>query len=153
MSTTGNAGFDNVTSSRSIAIGYHAEVANDRLSYRIIGIAIDVHQHLGPDFAEAQYHDAFVHGLEEEGLTVESEKEVAVTYRQCQVGSRFIDLLVDDEVVIELKAVHCLNDDHFRQLGTNVRLLGRRRGLLINFGRSKIEVRRFANDHAVDGDE
>ena len=127
---------------------FHSEVAEDRLTGRIIGIAINVHKTLGSQHPEKLYQEALAHGLERDGLTVEREKEITVVYQGREFGSRYADLFVENEVVVEIKAVQRVIDEHFHQLGTNVQLLEKRRGLLINFGTSRIEVRRFANDRA-----
>ena len=126
-------------------MGYHKEVADDELTHQIIGVAIDVHTTLGSQHSEQLYQEAFIHGLEDEGLEVEREKEIPVVYRGRKLDSRYADLLVEDEVVVEIKAVKRTTVEHFNQLGTNVKLLHKTRGLLINFGESTINVRRFAN--------
>ena len=123
----------------------HREVAEDKLTGRIIGAAIEIHSTLGPDHPEHLYREALAHGLREQDLKVEAEREIAVIYAGKQFGSRYADLVVQDDVVVELKAVRRVTDEHFYQLGTNVRLLELRCGLLINFGQLRIDVRRYAN--------
>jgi len=130
-------------------MSFQREVMNDELTRDIIGVAIDVHKTLGSQHSEKLYQNAFAHGLEEEGFDIEQETEVPVIYRGRKLDSRFADLLVDDEVVVEVKAVRSLTDEHFTQLGTNVRLLEKTRGLLINFGATTVKVRRFANDRVA----
>ena len=134
-------------------MGYHREVAEDKLTEKIIGIAIDVHRSMGSDQAEQTYQEALTYGLRKAGLEVESEKEVPVTYEGKEFGHRYVDLFVENEVVVELKVVRRATDKHFRQLSTNVRLLEKRRGLLINFGARRVEVRRYANDHLAGAED
>ena len=135
---------------RRFIIAHHQEVTNDRLSYLIIKIAFDVQNRLGPNMKEHTYREALCFGLNKAGLKAESEVEVPVTYRGKKFGARYIDLLVEDEVVVELKAVKQLTDRHFHQLGTNTKLLEKQRGLLLNFGEARVKIRRFANSRGPD---
>ena len=131
-------------------MSYHSDVANDELTHSIIGVAIDIHSTLGLGHSEEAYHNALCIGLEDEELAVESEVEVPLRYKGEDMGLRYADLVIDDEVVVEIKVKRHLTDKHFRQLGTYVEFLEKSRGLLLNFGRPTLDIRRYANDQHVD---
>jgi GxxExxY protein len=100
----------------------------------IIGAAIEVHKALGPGLLESTYRVCLRHELEQMGLRVASEVAVPVSYKgvELECGYR-LDLLVEGEVVVELKSVEELLPVHQAQLITYLRLSGHRVGLLINF--------------------
>jgi GxxExxY protein len=106
----------------------------DALTEQIIGAAIDVHRELGPGLLESTYDVALAFELVERHLAFERQKELPVVYRgrRLECGYR-IDFLVEDLIVIELKAVDRLERVHTAQVITYLRLSGRQVGLLINF--------------------
>ena len=124
-------------------MAYQQEVASDELTYAIIGVAIDVHKALGSHQPEHFYQRAMLQGLRKRGFEVVEEKEVDVTYEGVVLGPGYVDLVVEEEVVIELKVVKRLSEAQFFQLGRNVQLAGASRGLLINFGEHRLNVQRW----------
>jgi GxxExxY protein len=124
---------------------YQEEVANDELTYQILGIAYEVHNVLGPDLPEETYRDVMCDALKEEGLECETEMEIPVSFNGRVVAKRYADIVVAGEVVLELKAVKRLTDDHITQVGTNVRAAGLRRGLVLNFGGARVQKARYVN--------
>ena len=106
----------------------------DGLSGRIIGAAIEVHRHLGPGLLESAYEACFAHELTERGMRVARQVTLPVLYKGVSVECGYrIDLVVDDLVLCELKAVERLMDVHLAQVLTYLKLSGIRLGLLINF--------------------
>lgn len=106
----------------------------DKITEAIIGAAIAVHKELGPGLLESAYEACLAYELSEQGLAVERQKGLAVRYRDVLVDcGYFIDLFVEGQVVVELKAVDELHPIHKAQLLTYLRLSGRKVGLLINF--------------------
>ena len=104
------------------------------LSQRVIGAAIEVHRELGPGLLESAYRSCMAQELLEMGLGVEVEVPVALQYRGRKIEAGYrLDLLVEGELVVELKAVRALEPLHVAQVLTYLRLSGRRVGLLINF--------------------
>ena len=126
-------------------MAFRKEVAKDSLTYDIIGCAIEVHKELGPHQPEHIYQDGLLVVLEDEGFDVEKEHEIEITIRGKKIGSGFVDLFVEGEVALELKAVKKTTEDHFNQLGRNVRAANATRGLLLNFGQSTLSTRRWIN--------
>ncbi len=105
----------------------------DPLTEAIIGAAIAVHRALGPGLLESAYEACFAYELEWRGLRVERQKALPVTYRGVQIDCGYrIDLLVENEVIVELKASQ-LQPIHDAQLLSYLKLSGRSVGLLINF--------------------
>jgi len=83
--------------------------------------------------------------LQEKGLTIEREHPLAVSFRGQNVGQFFADILVEDKIILELKAVSALTDAHKAQVINYLKATGIEVGLLINFGNPKLEYRRFDN--------
>src|SRR5574337_2180626 len=111
------------------------------LTERIIGCAYAVHNALGPGFLEKVYENALRIELEEAGLAVAQQQPISVRYRERVVGDFFADLLVENRVLIELKAVLNLTKEHEVQLVNYLTATGIDDGLLINFGPS-VEIKR-----------
>lgn len=106
----------------------------EQLTEKIIGAAIEVHKELGPGLLESAYEAALAHELFLRKIGYQRQKEMSVRYKGIliEVGYR-IDLMVEDEVVVELKAVEKMNPIFEAQLITYLRLSEKRVGLLINF--------------------
>lgn len=107
---------------------------NEILTEKIIGAAIEVHRVLGPGLMESAYEAALAHEFSSRGINFRRQLEMPVHYKGelIDVGYR-IDMLVEDQVIVELKAVTELHSIFDAQLITYLRLSGRRVGLLINF--------------------
>jgi GxxExxY protein len=104
------------------------------LSDRIIRCAIEVHRCLGPGLLESAYSQCFAHELTVAGISFEREKAVALTYKDVRIECGFrLDILVENCMIIELKAVDRLLPIHRSQLLTYLRISKIRVGLLINF--------------------
>lgn len=103
------------------------------LSYEIIGAAIEVHRALGAGLLESIYEDALCIELDDRHIPYERQKDIRITYKGRQIGIHRLDLLVDDLVVVELKAVQRLESVHTAQVMTYLKITNRRLGLLINF--------------------
>jgi GxxExxY protein len=106
----------------------------NRLTERIIGAAMRVHTALGPGLLESAYEACLAYELTEAGLKVERQRKLPITYRELRLEEGYrIDLLVENLVVVELKAVEQLRDVHEAQLLSYLRLSSCEVGLLINF--------------------
>jgi len=100
----------------------------------IIGRAIEVHRALGPGLLESAYEECLVYELRQSGLVVERQKAVAVIYKEITLDSAYrIDILVNQQVIIELKSVDVINPVHEAQILTYMKLANIDLGLLINF--------------------
>jgi GxxExxY protein len=122
----------------------HADVAGvDRLSGIVIGCAFRVMNGLGAGFAEKVYENALAHELRKADLTVLQQQAVAVHYDGIVIGEYVTDLLVDDTIVVELKAVRALDKAHMAQCINYLTATGLHLCLLLNFGKSRVEVQRI----------
>jgi len=118
------------------------EFRTDVLTKSIIGGIIRVHQTLGPGFLESIYRNALVLELARSGLKTEVEKEVTILYAGAEVGRHRLDVLIEGQVILELKAVQELNLTHYAQLRSYLKATGLRTGLLVNFFKSQADYRR-----------
>ncbi len=106
----------------------------DQMSRRIIGAAIEVHRHLGPGLLESAYQSCLAFELKQRGLRVEEQKPLPVTYKDVKLDSGYrLDLVVEDEVIVEVKAIEKLLPIHDAQLLSYLRLAHKKVGLLLNF--------------------
>jgi len=112
------------------------------ITEKIIGAAYAVHNSLGKGLSEKTYENAHVHKLQQFGLKVEQQKTLPVYFEDKKVGEQVIDLVVDEKIIVETKAVKHLVKDHETQLLGYLRNTKLQVGLLINFG-SSVEVKRL----------
>jgi GxxExxY protein len=117
---------------RGFRIG-ELETPKDPLTEKIIAAAIEGHRHLGPGLLESIYENSLCRELGLRGIRHERQVRVPVTYKEESIGEHRIDLLVEDQVVIEIKSVDRLDPVFDAQLLSYLRLTGKRVGLLINF--------------------
>lgn len=109
-------------------------LVDEELTSQVIGAAIEVHRHIGPGLLESAYRACLLQELQSQGLNVEQEVAVPVQYKGVQLDCGYrLDLLVANRLVVELKAVECLEPIHTAQVMSYLRLAGYRLGLLLNF--------------------
>ncbi len=121
------------------------ELKLKELTGKIIECAIIVHKKLGPGFLESIYQSALPIELEKQGLKVETQKEIRIFYDGKEVGSHRLDLIINEEVIVELKAVKEFNDSHLAQLRSYLKATGLKVGLLLNFAKATLEIKRVVN--------
>ena len=114
----------------------------EEITHKIIGAAYQVYNTLGFGFLESVYRKALIIELTKRKLKVEEEIPLEVNYENQVVGKFYVDIFVEDEIVVELKSVQNLNREHEVQLVNYLNGLRKEIGLLINFGPSGVEVRR-----------
>jgi len=127
----------------------------DRLTEVIIGTAYAVSNELGHGFAEVVYKKAFVEELRSRDIPARCEVPFAVSYKGVEVGTYYADLVVNDLVIVELKAVEAVVDAHVKQVLNYLRASRLDVGLIFNFGTPKLAFRRvlspmFSGRSAVD---
>jgi len=116
---------------------------DDELTYKIIGCAMKVHNTLGNGFQEVIYQRCLAIEMEKQGLNFVREREMPIYYEGIEVGTRRVDFLVEDEVMVELKALVELEDVHLAQGLNYLAAYNLDKGLLINFGGRSLEVKRL----------
>jgi GxxExxY protein len=119
----------------------------EELSGRIIEAAIAVHRELGPGFLESIYESALKTALRHRGIVYESQKEVAVLFEGEEAGVHRLDLMVEGQIVVELKAVKALEDLHFAQVRSYLKATGAHVGLLMNFNVPTLVVKRVVREY------
>jgi GxxExxY protein len=115
------------------------------LTDKIIGAAIEVHRQLGPGFIESIYEKALAVELQKRDLRFEEQREITVAYDGIEMGKHRLDLFVEDTIVVELKSAKSLEEVHFAVVRSYLKAAERRHGLLLNFAKPTLEVRRVIN--------
>jgi GxxExxY protein len=128
---------------RTLFLKTMKEEINDDLTYRIIGCAMKVHAVLGNGFQEVIYQRALAIEMANQGLSFQRELEMPLFYDGQSIGSRRVDFLVEQKVMVELKALIKMEDVHLAQ-GLNYLVAYKvDLGLLLNFGAQSLEVKRL----------
>lgn len=117
----------------------------DQITYKINGCAMKVHRTLGNGFQEVIYQRCLAIELERAGLDFDREKEYDIYYDGIQVGTRRADFVVEDTVIVELKALVNLEDVHLAQAKNYVVAYDKPIGLLINFGARSLQFKKVFN--------
>ena len=125
------------------------KIVENEISQLIIGCAIKVHTALGPGLLESAYEECLYYELVKEGLKVEKQKALPLIYEEIklEVGYR-LDLIVENKVIVEIKACEGLNDVHLAQVLTYLKLSDVKLGLLINFNVTRVKdgIKRVVNN-------
>jgi GxxExxY protein len=117
----------------------------NELTGKIIKCAMNVHNGLGNGFQEIIYQKALAIELKDAGIPFKREVEMDIYYRNQYIGKRRADFLVEDNIIIELKAVSELNDLHMNQTINYLEAYKLEVGLLINFGENRLKFKRYLN--------
>ena len=112
------------------------------LAGKVIGAAMEVHRCLGPGFVESVYEKALVIELQASILTVERQKPLQVKYKDQSVGGFIADLIIEQEVIVELKSVQCIRPIHEVQLVNYLTATGIDEGVLFNFGTGSLQFKK-----------
>jgi GxxExxY protein len=125
----------------------------DAITEQIIGAAIEVHRHLGPGLLESAYEQCLCFELSQLGLQFARQVDLPVSYKGVKLDCGYrLDLVVEGEVIVELKAVEELAPVHSAQLLTYLKLSGKKVGLLMNFNEPVLRrgLKRLVNDFSVE---
>lgn len=117
--------------------------SREDLTRSVIGCAFSVSNELGSGFLESVYEKALMVALNAQGIAVRAQAPINVYFREEVVGVFYADLLVEDELIVELKAVKALAAEHQAQVINYLQATGIEVGLLLNFGRPRLEYRRL----------
>lgn len=118
----------------------------EQLTQKVIGCAITVHKTLGPGFIESIYEKALILELRQSGFFVQTQEECNVYYLNEKVGTHRYDLLVEKELLIELKAVSSLHDIDFSRTRSYLKALQLRHALLLNFNSMPLTIKRVISN-------
>ena len=123
-------------------------MTENQISYQIRGAIFDVYNELGPGLLESVYEEAMVFELKRRGLSIQRQLEVPILYKGEKLSTDLrLDLLVEDSIIVELKSVSDLQDVHYKQLLTYLKLTKKKLGILVNFNTDDIQydIKRVAN--------
>lgn len=112
------------------------------LTGKVIGAAMEVHRHLGNGFQEVVYQRALAFELELQGVYFEREKEMSLTYKVHDIGTRRVDFFIEEKIMLEIKAVIQPEDVHLAQAINYLEAYNMEIGLLINFGSPSLQFKR-----------
>jgi GxxExxY protein len=119
------------------------EIVYQKLSYHLVGIFNEVHNQLGPGFPENYYENALIEELNNHGISFEQQKVINVQYKGKIIGVFRLDLVVDNSIIIELKAVSEITDLFKKQLRSYLKAADLCLGILVNFGKSRVKFFRI----------
>jgi len=147
---SGGNGGEAMCVNRRVEKGREGTVASEeelnQITERVIGCAYTVSNGLGAGFLEKVYENALAHELRKNGLTVTQQHPVQVFYDGVAVGEFVADLLVENEVLVELKTVKAFDDVHLAQCLNYLKATGKSLCLLLNFGTPRVQVKRVVRD-------
>jgi GxxExxY protein len=115
----------------------------EELTSKILEACFEVSNELGAGFLESVYQNALTLALQQKGFRVESQKPIGVKFRGESVGQFYADMFIDEKVIVELKAVSILLPEHQAQVINYLKASGIEVGLLVNFGKPRLEYRRL----------
>ncbi|RLD59984.1 MAG: GxxExxY protein [Bacteroidetes bacterium] len=118
---------------------------HEDLTHKIIGCAMKVHSALGNGFQEVIYQRALVIEFEKQGLSYQREMEMSIFYEGIDIGTRRVDFFVEDNIMVEIKALIQLEDVHLAQAMNYCQAYNLPIGLLINFGSKSLQFKRVYN--------
>ena len=121
------------------------EIVEKELSYKVVQAAYEVFNGLGPGFLEKIYQEAMVLVLRKNGHKVEVQKSVPITFLGKQIGVHVLDIIVDERIILELKAVSEIAPIHKQQALSYLKATGLPLALVVNFGSHRLQVTRVVN--------
>ena len=121
------------------------ELELKELTGKIIAASIEVHKKLGPGFLESIYQAALPIELKNRGLTVEEQKSIRIIYDGKEIGLHRLDLVIEGQVLVEIKAVSAFDDSHMAQVLSYLKATKLKVGLLINFAKGTLKIKRIVN--------
>jgi len=123
----------------------HGEFLYGDLTNKIIELAIKIHKKLGPGFVEKIYEKALSLELKKADIKFVAQKVIKVEFEGVLLGDQRVDFMVEDKVIIELKTVSELNNTHQAQMISYLKTANKKVGLLLNFARPQLEIKRIMN--------
>jgi GxxExxY protein len=124
-------------------------MTEDEISHIVIGIAIELHKHLGPGLLESAYENSLAYDLRASGLFVEQQVPLPLVYKEVKMDCGYrIDIRVERKVIVEIKSIEALAPVHFAQVLTYLKLSECKLGLLINFNTARVKdgIHRIVNN-------
>ena len=126
------------------------ELRHPEITDVIIAAAIAVHRELGPGFLESIYEQALAVEFALRGIAFVRQKPIPLFYRDHQIGEHRLDFLIEDKIVVELKAVEALENVHFAIVRSYLKAAGLADGLILNFSTIPLTVKRVRRERAFE---
>lgn len=117
----------------------------NKLSEKIIGFAFKIHQKLGPGFTEKIYEEAFVYELKKNKIDFIRQGLIKVKYDNIYLGEQRLDFIVENSIILELKSTSEIQDIHKDQLFSYLKTINKKLGLILNFAKNSLEIKRIVN--------
>lgn len=121
------------------------EYLYEEITYQLRGIFFEVYNKLGPGLPEKVYQNAVIYELEAEKIRYETEKNIKIKYKDINIGRQRLDLVVDDKIIIEIKATDNMHSLFEKQTIAYLKASDYKLALLVNFGGSKLIIKRYIN--------
>jgi GxxExxY protein len=125
------------------------DILYPELSYRVMQAVYEVHNHLGPGFTEDIYETALALELASNGIPFEQQKQIQVNYKNNSVGTYRLDMVIEEKIILELKAVSSMNEVYKAQLRSYLCATNLQLGILVNFGTKRVESERIVRTKKV----
>ena len=119
----------------------------DKLTEKVIGLAIKVHKKLGPGFVEKIYEKALAYEFNKENINCHEQAVIKVGYEDIELGSQRVDFMIEDVVMLELKSVSEISEIHEAQILSYLKTTNCRVGLILNFAKKKLDIKRLVNHY------
>jgi len=119
------------------------ELLHKELSYKLIGVAIEIHKTLGPGFLEGTYQRAYESELKIQKILFVAQKKIKIFYKRIDLGFQVLDLVIDNKIIVEIKAVSEIIPIHQAQLISYLKATEYELGILINFGAKSLQYKRL----------
>ncbi len=117
----------------------------NNLTEKIIGLAIKVHKALGPGFVEKVYEKALIYEFKKAEIRFSNQPVLKIKYEELSIGNQRVDFMIEDEVIVELKSATKIIQLYEAQLLSYLKTSDKKVGLILNFGRKKLEIKRMVN--------
>lgn len=130
------------TNANKHSVSVRSEVIYPELSYRIMGAVFEVHSCLGPGFTENIYEQALALELKKRNIQFEEQKFIEVKYKDTLVGTYRLDFVIENQIILEIKAVSELTNLFKHQVTSYLCATGLRLGILVNFGSDRVQSER-----------
>ncbi len=115
------------------------------LTYKLRGMFFEVYNQLGPGLSEKIYQKAIIQELDSQKIPFETEKVISIKYKNAKIGQQRLDLVIDNKIIVEIKATDNMHPLFARQTIAYLKVSGYKLALLVNFGGDKIIIKRYVN--------
>lgn len=127
-----------------------SKLVHPELSYKLVGILFEVHKRLGGQFEEKYYQRAVEKLLQRDKIDYKKELMINIIFDEDKIGKYFLDFLIDNKIILELKSVPILLPIHFKQIRSYLKVKELELGILANFRGEKLIYKRILNDIRID---